>query len=247
MPPSKKTTKSKSKNPLSEETKLKRFKAQHGGLTEKEVCKKGLPDYLKPNLDIVFIGINPSLSAAYHGRYYIGSGNHFWQILHLANLIPPHFGPHDDHKLLNYGMGFTNIVPRTTRGLSDLTTAEIKEGAKVLKAKLQEMKPKIAVFNGKKIYEVFSSEKKFMFGRQPLPLEGTHTYIWVMPSSSARCAQLPRAIDKVPFYLSLKKYLDYLHGRGEEPEEAEVVFANVVLKNFSKKPVIKTEPEDPHD
>ena len=144
-------------------------------------------------------------------------------------------------------MGFTNIVPRTTRGLSDLTTSEIKEGAKILKAKLQELKPKTAVFNGKKIYKVFSNEKKFMFGRQPLPLEGTSSWIWVMPSSSARCAQLPRAIDKVPFYESLKHFLDYLHGRREEPEEQEVVFANVVLKNFSKKQVIKTEPEDLHD
>ena len=55
------------------------------------------------------------------------------------------------------------------------------------------------MFNGKAIYEVYSREKKFMFGKQPEPLEGTDgaTAIWVMPSSSARCAQLPRAVDKV--------------------------------------------------
>ena len=80
-----------------------------------------------------------------------------------------------------------------------------------------------------------------MFGKQPLPLEGTDgaTTIWVMPSSSARCAQLPRAVDKVPFFAALRRYLDFLKGLTEEPHEEEIVFANVVLKNQPKK--IKTE------
>ena len=49
-------------------------------MTEDEVAKRGLPDYLKPGLDIVFIGINPSMFAAYTGKYYDGPGNHFWQV-----------------------------------------------------------------------------------------------------------------------------------------------------------------------
>ena len=38
----------------------------------------------------------------------------------------------DDHKLLDLGIGFTNIVPRTTRGLSDLSRKEIADGAEVI-------------------------------------------------------------------------------------------------------------------
>ncbi len=47
--------------------------------------------------------------------------------------------------------------------------------------------------------QVYSGEKNFMFGKQPEPMDGTDgkTWVWVMPSSSARCAQLPRAVDKV--------------------------------------------------
>lgn len=48
--------------------------------------------------------------------------------------------------------------------------------------------------------------------------------MWVMPSSSARCAQLPRAADKVPFYAALKKFRDYLNGLVAHVEEAELVF-----------------------
>ena len=49
-------------------------------------------------------------------------------------------------------------------------------------------------------------------------------YIWVMPSSSARCAQLPRAMDKVPFYAALKKFRDFLNGLILEIDDSEVVF-----------------------
>ena len=110
---------------------------------------------------------------------------------------------------------------------------------------LHPCRPKIAVFNGKAIYEVYSGRKKFMFGRQPEKMEGTDTWVWVMPSSSARCAQLPRAVDKVPFFEALKKFRDFVNGEAKEPEEEEIVFANVVLKNFPKKPAVKLEPEDP--
>ena len=49
-------------------------------------------------------------------------------------------------------------------------------------------------------------------------------YMWVMPSSSARCAQLPRAADKVPFYAALKKFRDYLNGLVPHVDESELVF-----------------------
>ena len=45
-----------------------------------------------------------------------------------------------------------------------------------------------------------------------------------MPSSSARCAQLPRAMDKVPFYSGLKKFRDYLNGLIPEIDDSEVIF-----------------------
>ena len=38
------------------------------GMSEEEVSKRTLPDYLREGLDVVFIGINPSMFAAYTGR-----------------------------------------------------------------------------------------------------------------------------------------------------------------------------------
>lgn len=56
--------------------------------------------------------------------------------------------------------------------------------------------------------------------------------MWVMPSSSARCAQLPRAADKVPFYTALKKFRDYLNGLITEIDENEMVFTEPRVKSF---------------
>jgi len=36
-----------------------------------------LPEHLDYNLDILFVGINPGLMAAYKGHHYAGANNHF--------------------------------------------------------------------------------------------------------------------------------------------------------------------------
>lgn len=76
-----------------------------------------------------------------------------------------------DSKLLDLGIGFTNMVSRATKGSADLTRKEIKEGSTLLRKKIERLKPKIAVFNGKLIFEVFSGKKDFNFGKQPECIE----------------------------------------------------------------------------
>lgn len=200
--------------------KLDRF----DGLSEEEVQKYTLEDYLEVNLDLVFVGINPSLMAAHRGRYYAGPGNHFYKLLHESGLTPRCVSFEEDYKLLQYSIGLTNIVTRPTRSAADLKRTEIKEGVKIVEEKLKLYKPKIAVFNGKCIYEVFANiranKDKFYFGLQPERIDDTA--IWVTPSSSARCANFPRMVDKLHFYTALKKYLHFLKGE----------ITNVDIKEF---------------
>lgn len=59
--------------------------------------------------------------------------------------------------------------------------------------------------------------------------------IFVMPSSSARFTQLPRAVDKVPFYVALKKVKDHLNGTLPDLDESEVTFPDLELKVEPKK------------
>ncbi|KAF7395594.1 hypothetical protein HZH68_009644 [Vespula germanica] len=195
------------------------------GLTVEEIQKYTLPDYLKENLDIVFVGINPSLMAAHRGKYYAGPGNHFYKLLYESGLTPKCLSFEEDHKLLQYGIGLTNIVSRPTRSSADLKRIEIKEGAKIIEEKLRLFKPKIAIFNGKCIYEVYAnknSKSPFHFGLQSEFIGDTA--VWVVPSSSARCANFPRMIDKLHFYSALKKYLKFLKGEIEEVDIKEFFF-----------------------
>ncbi|XP_054708951.1 uncharacterized protein LOC129218656 [Uloborus diversus] len=224
---------------ITETFKQRKRMDRFDGMPEEEVMKKSLPDHLSHGLDIVIIGINPGLMAAYKGHHYAGPGNHFWKCLFLAGLIPEPMSAVDDFKLISHGIGFTNIVSRPTKGSADLSRKEIREGAEILLSKLRKYQPKIAVFNGKMIYEVFSGKKNFDFGRQPDPIQGTGISVFVMPSSSARCAQLPRAVDKVPFYIALKKLRDHLCGALPDLDFSEVSFPDVKLKVEVK--------EDTHD
>uniref|UniRef100_A0A1I8JE10 TAFII55_N domain-containing protein n=1 Tax=Macrostomum lignano TaxID=282301 RepID=A0A1I8JE10_9PLAT len=82
-------------------------------------------------------------------------------------------------------------------------------------------------------------------GKQPGPLPGTDDIaVFVMPSSSARCAQLPRAADKLPFYIALRKMRDQILGRTGPVPDAELVFTDYTEMRVSQpdpKSVLKAE------
>lgn len=206
-------------NLLIKKTTNKMSKKKNGrfdGMTEEEIMKKSktLSDYLQPDLDVVFVGINPSLTAAYKGRYYAGPGNHFYKLLHASELVPKFVSFEEDNKLLEYDIGLTNIVDRATRSSADLNAKEIKLGCDIVAEKLKKFKPKLAVFNGKCIYQIFAQQfgkTKFNFGLQNEKIGDTA--LWVVPSSSARCSNYPRMEDKLFFYQAIKKHILFLRGK----------------------------------
>ncbi|XP_036374102.1 G/T mismatch-specific thymine DNA glycosylase-like isoform X1 [Megalops cyprinoides] len=234
--------------------KVKRKVDRFKGMTEAEVMTKTLPDILTYNLDFVIIGINPGLMAAYIGRWFPGPGNHFWKCLFLSGMTEVQLNHmHDQTLPEKYGIGFTNMVARTTPGSKDLSSKELREGGKILVEKLQKYKPLIAVFNGKCIYEMFSREifgfkpKNLEFGVQPQKVPETETVCYLMPSSSARCAQFPRAQDKVHFYIKLMELRDQLKGvvRNNEVEEIKYTFDLGMAKEDAKRVAVKEEQYDP--
>ncbi|CAF1079594.1 unnamed protein product [Adineta steineri] len=218
------TTKRKNSNPVSNPNRF-------DGTTEEELTKRLLSDILQPNLDIVFVGINPSLYAVHKGHHYGGPGNHFWKLLHMSDLIPNAFTADDDYRMPHYGIGFTNIVQRPSKAGSDITKDEITAGAEILMQKIKMYRPKIVAFNGRGIYEVYANNKHFHYGKQPDLFLETDTHVFVMPSSSARCSQLPRAEDKLPFYVGLRKLRDFVNGTLHTLNEAEITFPDIKIKD----------------
>ncbi|XP_078481214.1 uncharacterized protein LOC104266612 isoform X1 [Ciona intestinalis] len=233
--------------------KTKRTVDRFKGVTKEELMTRLLPDRIKHGLDILIIGINPGLFAAYKGHHYAGPGNHFWKCINLSGMVGKPVTSDNDVELMEYGIGFSTIVQRTTPSAKDLTSKEIREGGKELIEKIKIYQPKIAVFNGKGIYEIFSKEmfgkkkKDFLFGRQAELIPGTNTHIFVMPSSSARCAQFPRAQDKVHYYIQIKRLRDEINGVRLNTDVVETTYTFDLKKatEMAKVQKVKEERYDP--
>jgi len=107
-----------------------------------------LPDYLQPGLKLVFVGINPGYYSAQVGHYYARPGNLFWWALSNSGLVERPYSAQDDAKLLDIGIGMTDIVKRPTHSSGELTQAEFDEGRKITFEKLEAAAPKIICFVG---------------------------------------------------------------------------------------------------
>jgi TDG/mug DNA glycosylase family protein len=109
---------------------------------------KSLPDYLALRLDILFVGINPSIVSAEQGHYYANPRNRFWRAFNLAGMAPEPLWPESDYRVLEFGMGFTDLAKRPTRGMSDLRADEFRQGAAALREKLRRYRPRLVCFQG---------------------------------------------------------------------------------------------------
>lgn len=71
-----------------------------------------LPDYLAPDLRIVFCGTAVGTASADGGHYYAGPGNEFWPFLHQSGLTPVRLAPEQDARVLEFGLGLTDLAKR---------------------------------------------------------------------------------------------------------------------------------------
>lgn len=126
-----------------------------------------IPDHLRKNLYIVFVGFNPSLKSAETGHHYANPNNRFWKVLYESGLTPRKYSPYEDFKLLDLGYGFTNIVARPTKTAAEITKEEYKKGSEILREKLMFYRPRMVCFVGKGVYEQYSGRKKVDWGKQP--------------------------------------------------------------------------------
>ncbi len=164
-----------------------------------------LPDYLKPGLDLVFVGFNPSLPSARIGHYYAGRGNQFWPFLFEAGFTDRCLHPEEDGLILAYNIGLTDLVKRATAGIADLTPADYRSGFSPLRKKLARIRPRTVCFNGKTGYCKIVN-RPCAYGLQKEPLDGARLYL--APSTSG-ALPMPRT-EKLAYYRELKALVDQM-------------------------------------
>lgn len=151
-----------------------------------------LPHYLQQGLRVLFIGYNPGVTSARAGHYYAHPGNPFWRHLSASGLVTRPVSHEDDAILPSEaGIGFIDLCCRPSARASELTPAELVEGAARLHAELVEFQPRVAVFSGRGIYQSFGKHALGLrprdlaaraYGEQPERIGATRP--WVIPSSS---------------------------------------------------------------
>jgi double-stranded uracil-DNA glycosylase len=185
-----------------------------------EVPMRTLPDLLREGLDVVFVGINPSVFSVERGHYFARSTNRFWPCLSRSALSRvarqalsvERLGPEHDRALLDYGIGFTDLVKRATLKASDLTQSELAAGVQHLLAKLDQYQPRIACFHGITGYHHVHRARTGMatesrFGLQELCIGPTRLYLVPNPSG-ANAHFTPK--DQTRWYNRLAECLGHL-------------------------------------
>ena len=162
-----------------------------------------LPDYVQKGLRLLFVGFNPGLHSARRGHYYAGPGNTFWPFLFETGLIPERLSYSDDARLLEFGIGLTDIVQRATRGTKDLKEADFRDGEAGLRDKIRRYRPHALAFVGKGVYEKFAGSKTSL-GPQTERIDGAG--VFVLPSTSGANTTLTR-LEKLDYFRQLAHWL----------------------------------------
>jgi TDG/mug DNA glycosylase family protein len=143
-----------------------------------------LPDIATPGLSVVFCGLNPGLGAAATGHHFVGRGNRFWRVLHLAGFTPDEIRPEEDRRLLAYGLGVTAIVERPTASAMELARGEFVAASAGFERWVRLYAPRCVAFLGKAAYAGMTGLKAVPWGRQQQPFGGA--IAWVLPNPSGR-------------------------------------------------------------
>jgi double-stranded uracil-DNA glycosylase len=147
---------------------------------------KTLPDHLRKGMKLVIVGSNPTESSVRVGHYYAGRDNPFWPILFESGVVPEPFDYHDDKRVIEFGIGLTDLVKRPSKTTESLSREDFAEGRIVLSQKLEEYAPRVVAFNGRLAYEQFA-QRKCKFGLQKEFLYGARVY--VLPATPGPQAQ----------------------------------------------------------
>jgi double-stranded uracil-DNA glycosylase len=141
-----------------------------------------LPDVVAPGLRVLFCGINPGLMSAATGHHFARPGNRFWPALRRSGFTPRQLLPAEQHELLEYGLGITNIVDRPSATAAELGRDELVADGNRLAEKVRRWRPDWLAVVGVTAYRVAFGEPKARLGRQDRLIGPTR--IWVLPNPS---------------------------------------------------------------
>lgn len=166
-----------------------------------------LPDYLAPQLDIIFVGLNPGIYSDQVGHYFARKQNMFWTALNDSGIAPQPLAPTDDMRITEFGLGLTDLVKRATNSAGEIKRMEFQEGGETLRAKIAPLEPRVVCFVGLTGYRA-AFDAHARLGAQASRWGAAR--LFVVPSTSARNARYRNEI--VDWFKQLKDFLEKAKG-----------------------------------
>ncbi|MCA9174061.1 MAG: mismatch-specific DNA-glycosylase [Planctomycetales bacterium] len=127
---------------------------------------KLVPDVIADDLELLFVGINPSLYSAALGQHFARPGNRFWPALHGAGFTPRLWSPPEQANLVEQGIGITNVVARATARADELSRDELVQGMQRLTALAEQHRIVHIAFLGITAYRTGCDRQQAVIGPQ---------------------------------------------------------------------------------
>jgi len=171
-----------------------------------------LRDCIQPGVRVLFVGINPGVRSAVTGHHFAGFSNRFWKLLWESKLVPERITYEQDSRLPEWGFGITNLVPRPSPGIDDLSPREYVDGWHVLERKIRRFRPAIVALVGVTLYRALlpfiepgaARPAALTVGMQKATVHGAR--VFVLPNPSGRNANFSHA-EMLAAFRRLRRYM----------------------------------------
>jgi TDG/mug DNA glycosylase family protein len=144
-----------------------------------------LPDQLRDQLRLVFVGTAAGQRSADLGHYYAHPGNRFWRTIHEVGITPRRYEPHEFPALLKLGIGFTDVC-KLGAGMDHQALA-FPVDIPAFREKIRRYRPMTIAFTSKKAASLFYGRptKAIALGRQPPVEDFPIVFVLASPSGAA--------------------------------------------------------------
>ena len=164
-----------------------------------------VPDLIAADLSVLFCGINPGLYSGATGHHFARPGNRFWPALAAAGFTDGVVRPWEERRLLEAGLGITNLVRRATANAAELEATELVKGRAALARKVRRYRPRTVAVLGIGAYRVAFERPRAVAGKQSDRIAGAT--LWVLPNPSGlnanhQLADLARAFAELRDFVS---------------------------------------------
>jgi TDG/mug DNA glycosylase family protein len=142
-------------------------------------------------MQVLFVGVNPGIRSG-ETRHHFISEQPPLKSLDGAGFTPCVLRPAEESRLLEHGIGLTNLVDRPTPSAGELTPEELRAGAQRLRRLASRYRSGWVVILGLVTYRIaFRRTRRPCWGALPGTLCASR--LWVLPGLTGRNAHLPTA------------------------------------------------------